>query len=57
MQTMTGRRIYRFRLIHPNDQKTSACHTFMVYQNGEFIGEIIGGESSKHRNRRVIFSE
>jgi hypothetical protein len=32
--------IYRFGLIHPNSAQTSACHTYMAYQNGQFIGEI-----------------
>ena len=30
---------YRFRLFHPNSVQTSACHSFKVYQNGQFIGE------------------
>ncbi|MBN2702805.1 MAG: hypothetical protein JXR23_01205, partial [Pontiellaceae bacterium] len=38
-----GTGIYYFRLYHPNEAKTSACHTFMVYQNGEFIGEVLIG--------------
>jgi len=32
--------IYRFGLIHPNSAQTSACHTYMAYQNGQLIGEI-----------------
>jgi hypothetical protein len=32
--------VYAFRLIHPNSAKTSACHTFKAYQDGEFLGEI-----------------
>ncbi len=34
---------YRFRLFHPNSTKASACHTFKVYQNGQFIGEAFNG--------------
>ncbi|MBN2684089.1 MAG: hypothetical protein JXR40_02305, partial [Pontiellaceae bacterium] len=36
--------LYWFRLIHPNSAQTSVCHTFMAYQDGQFIGEIFGGE-------------
>ncbi len=39
-----GTGVYRFRLLHPNNVATSVCHTFMTYQNGQFIGEIFGGE-------------
>ena len=38
--------VYCFRLFHPNDADTSVCHTFMAYQNGEFIGEVLGGENN-----------
>jgi len=34
---------YRFRLFHPNSVQTSVCHTFKVYQNGQFIGEAFHG--------------
>lgn len=34
---------YNFRLFHPNDVETSVCHTFKVYQDGEFVGEAFGG--------------
>ena len=34
---------YRFRLFHPNEVQTSVCHTFKVYQDGQFIGEAFGG--------------
>ena len=30
---------YKFRLFHPNARKSSTCHTFKLYQNGQFIGE------------------
>ena len=36
--------IYPFRLFHPNEEAASVCHTFMVYQGGEFVGEVLGGE-------------
>ena len=36
--------VYAFRLIHPNSAKTSVCHTFKAFQNGQFIGEILGGD-------------
>jgi hypothetical protein len=39
-----GTGVYRFRLFHPNNQAASTCHTFMAYQNGQFIGEVFGGE-------------
>ncbi len=39
--------IYRFRLSHPNNAAASVCHTFMVYQDGEFLGEILGGEQGQ----------
>ncbi|MDA3834744.1 MAG: hypothetical protein PF495_15270, partial [Spirochaetales bacterium] len=35
---------YNFRLIHPNNAQTSVCHTFLAYQDGEFLGEVLGGE-------------
>jgi hypothetical protein len=31
--------VYNFRLFHPNDAQTSACHTFAAYQDGTMIGE------------------
>ncbi|MDF7802090.1 hypothetical protein P4C99_21645, partial [Pontiellaceae bacterium B1224] len=31
--------IYLFRLFHPNSSYASTCHTFKVYQNGQFVGE------------------
>jgi hypothetical protein len=34
---------YRFRLFHPNSVQTSTCHTFEVYQDGEFIGKAFSG--------------
>jgi predicted outer membrane repeat protein len=34
---------YNFRLFHPNSVNFSVCHTFKVYQDGEFIGEAFGG--------------
>ena len=42
-----GTGIYRFHLIHPNSAKTSTCHTFMAYQKGQFIGEILYGIGDK----------
>jgi len=30
---------YKFRLFHPNARKSSTCHTFKLYQDGQFIGE------------------
>ena len=30
---------YKFRLFHSNDSEASTCHTFKLYQNGQFIGE------------------
>jgi plastocyanin len=34
---------YKFRLFHPNDSQHSTCHTFKLYQNGQFIGEAFSG--------------
>ena len=34
---------YRFRLIHPDELETSVCHTFMAYQDGVLIGEVLSG--------------
>lgn len=39
-----GTGVYKFRLFHPNAEAASVCHTFMAYQDGQFIGEILGGE-------------
>ncbi len=41
-----GAGIYRFRLFHPNNVNTSVCHTFMAYQDGQFVGEILTGEGN-----------
>ncbi|MDF7802016.1 hypothetical protein P4C99_21245, partial [Pontiellaceae bacterium B1224] len=34
---------YNFRLFHPNDSEGSTCHTFKLYQDGQFVGEAFGG--------------
>lgn len=34
---------YRFRLFHPNSKAGSTCHTFKLYQNGQFIGKAFSG--------------
>ena len=36
-----GAGVYRFRLFYSNDSESSTCHTFMAYQNGTFIGEVL----------------
>ncbi|MBN2162432.1 MAG: hypothetical protein JW713_05775 [Pontiellaceae bacterium] len=38
-----GTGVYKFRLFHPNDEQASVCHTFEAYQNGQFLGEVLGG--------------
>ena len=37
---------YNFRLFHPNEAKSSTCHTFKVYQNGVFLGEAFSGKQN-----------
>ncbi|NLE23951.1 MAG: hypothetical protein GX625_01205, partial [Clostridiaceae bacterium] len=36
--------VYIFHLIHPNSAKTSTCHTFKAYQNGEVVGNILNAD-------------